>query len=478
MTVDELLKQKDATIKALEAVNAKLKTLLAQDTLTDDQRKEHDGLKVERTRLKAKVADLDVEIAEANATEQLKAAAEISKAQATQEANRRADDLVRGQRRSEPDSPGGTSAETGNLTAVRGASIAENWGFRTFSEFAHEVYNCRQFQTHPTRILNAYKQAANMAATGMGEAIGSDGGFLVPTEFSRRVFERVYAAGSLLSRTDIYNISGNTITFPRIDETSRATGSRSGGVQAYWRGEGGTATATKPKLGRFTLTLNKLIAMGVATDELMEDSSEALDQFLYRHFSNEIDFLVSDSLVNGTGAGQPIGILNADCTVSVSKETGQSAATLNATNILKMWSRMFAGCRMNSVWLINQDVEPQLYSMQIGTGVANQVVYMPPGGLSQNPYATLMGRPVVPVEYCATLGTVGDIILVDLSQWATAVKSGGPKQAVSMHLYFDRDEQAFRVTYRLDSRPWWASALTPYKGSNTQSCAVTLATRA
>jgi HK97 family phage major capsid protein len=116
--------------------------------------------------------------------------------------------------------------------------------------------------------------------------------------------------------------------------------------------------------------------------------------------------------------------------------------------------------------------------MQIGTGVANQVVYMPPGGLSQQPYATLMGRPVMPVEYCATLGTVGDIILIDLSQWVLAKKRGGPQAAATAHLYFNTDEQAFRLVFRVDAQPWWASALTPYKGSNTQSCAVTLATRA
>ena len=42
---------------------------------------------------------------------------------------------------------------------------------------------------------------------------------------------------------------------------------------------------------------------------------------------------------------------------------------------------------------------------------------------------------------------------------------------------FDSDQMAYRVTYRLDAQPWWVAALTPYKGSNTQSPVVTLATR-
>jgi HK97 family phage major capsid protein len=115
--------------------------------------------------------------------------------------------------------------------------------------------------------------------------------------------------------------------------------------------------------------------------------------------------------------------------------------------------------------------------MTIGTGGTTLVAYMPPGGLSANPYATLMGRPVVPVEWCATLGTVGDIILADLRHYVTATK-GMIEPNMSIHLRFDYDESVFRFIFRIDGQPWWTAALTPYKGANTQSCFVALATRA
>jgi HK97 family phage major capsid protein len=137
---------------------------------------------------------------------------------------------------------------------------------------------------------------------------------------------------------------------------------------------------------------------------------------------------------------------------------------------------MWAPCRQNAVWLIHQDVEPQLQTMTIGSGGTTLVAYMPPGGLSANPYATLMGRPVIPVEWCSTLGTVGDIVLADLRHYVTATK-GMIEPNMSLHLRFDYDESVFRFIFRLDGQPWWTAALTPYKGSNTQSCFVTLATR-
>ena len=214
------------------------------------------------------------------------------------------------------------------------------------------------------------------------------------------------------------------------------------------------------------------------TDELLADAP-TLSGYLNRVFPDEINFVVGDSLVNGTGAGQPLGILNAPCTVSVAKETGQAAATIVPQNIVKMWARLFRGMasgeNSGAVWFINQDVNPQLQLMTLGIGTAGVVTYMPPGGLSGKPYATLMGAPIVETEWNATLGTVGDIILADMSQMVSISKS--MESAQSMHLYFDTDETAYRVTFRLDAQPWWSSALTPFKGSNTQSCFVTLATR-
>jgi HK97 family phage major capsid protein len=88
----------------------------------------------------------------------------------------------------------------------------------------------------------------------------------------------------------------------------------------------------------------------------------------------------------------------------------------------------------------------------------------------------IKGRPVIPVEYCSTLGTVGDIICVDLGAYMLATK-GGVQQASSMHVAFTTDEMAYRATYRVDGQPVWRSAVTPANGTNTQSPYVVLATR-
>lgn len=329
----------------------------------------------------------------------------------------------------------------------------------------------------PGEIIDSRLLAINRA-TGLSEGISADGGFLVQTDFVAELYRRAYEIGEITRRCRRIPISAasNSVKINALAETSRATGSRWGGIRGYWMAEAGTKTASRPTFRQMELALKKLAVLVYATDELLQDAA-ALEAIVSQGAAEEISFLAEDGIVNGNGAGQPLGILASPCLITVAKETGQAAATLLAQNILKMWSRMWARSRPNSVWLINQDVEPQLYQFSLAVGVGGQVVYMPPGGLSATPYATLMGRPVVPVEYCATLGTVGDIVLADFAEYLLAEK-GGIEAASSIHVNFVYDETAFRFIFRVDGQPAWNAALTPYKGTNTLSPFVVLAARA
>lgn len=336
-------------------------------------------------------------------------------------------------------------------------------------------------------MLQAVGRAANgghrderliRAPSGMNEGNPADGGFPVQVDFADAILQRSYEMGEILSRAFRLGISTNAngIKIPGIDETSRATGSRWGGVRGYWLGEGAAPTASRPKFRLVELDLKKLGVLWYVTDELMQDAA-ALAAIAEQAFAEEITFMTEDAIIRGGGAGLPRGILGATAKVAQAAEASQAVSTFKAENAVKMWSRLWVRSRQNAVWFINQDVEPQLTLMNVAVSTAGgQLVYMPPGGLSAAPYGTLFGRPVIPVEYCESVGTEGDVILADFSQYALADK-GGAQQMSSIHVAFTTDETAFRIMYRVDGQPLWHSPLTPYKGSNTKSPFVTLATR-
>lgn len=349
-------------------------------------------------------------------------------------------------------------------------------GFRTLGEQLKAIAQASTPGGFVDRRLADYDETK--AATGLNEGTPSQGGFLVQTDLAAGIFERMYEDGALLSRVLRVPVSGgaNGTKMNAISETSRADGSRWGGVRAYWAAEAGTVTSTKPAFRQIELDLKKLMAIVYATDELIADAAQ-IQAIVNRIVPQEIRFKAEDAIINGTGAGQPLGLLNCDAKVSVAKETGQAAATVVYQNVLKMWNRMWAPSRSNAVWLIDQSVEPQLAQMSLPVGTGGVPVYMPAGGASAAPYGSLFGRPVIPVEYLQVAGTTGDIWFVDLSQYMM-IEKGGIQADSSMHVQFLYGEQVFRFTYRVDGQPLWISALTPKSGGSTLSPFIKLDTRA
>lgn len=377
-----------------------------------------------------------------------------------------------------PTEPQAAATEPNATPANRRKAILEpqftrdkgKWGWKNMGEYAIAVRQAARqgSQLDPRLVMNA-------PSTYSQEGVGADGGFAVPPDFRQEIWQKVNGEDSLLAMTDQNPTSKNTIVFP-ADETT--PWDSSGGIQAYFESEAGQLTQSKVALQDKTIRLNKLTALVPVTEELMEDAP-GLDGYLRKKVGEKFDFKLNLKFVQGTGAGEPLGILNAASLVSAAKESGQSADTIVAENIMNMWTRMYAPCRRNAVWLINQDIEAQLMQMVIqGTNSGVFPVYMPPSGLSAAPYGTLMGRPVFPTQACETLGDKGDIILVDMKQYMTALKTGNLRTDVSMHLWFDYDVLAYRFILRIAGQPWWASYITPRDSSNYISWAVTLDERA
>jgi HK97 family phage major capsid protein len=316
-------------------------------------------------------------------------------------------------------------------------------------------------------------------ATGMSEGVPADGGFLVQQDFATNLLDFAFKTGKLASLCDNITISNNSnsVKVPGVNEASRADGSRQGGVRAYWKDEGATKTASAPTYRQVQLTLNKLIALTYSTDELLVDAA-ALESWIMSAFPREFGFKVDEAIINGTGAGQPLGIMNSPALVSVAIEAGQAAATIVAENIEKMYSRMLPDSLANARFFISQDCWPQIFQLHHAIGTGGVPVFMPPGnGLVDAPNGALFGRPIVPIEQCQPLGTAGDIIFADMSYYYWASK-GGIKSDLSTSVKFVEDETAFRWVARYDGQPKVAAPIIPYNGSGvTISPFVALAAR-
>ena len=368
-------------------------------------------------------------------------------------------------------------AEEQALAPAGGTQVhdrAEDKPFRGLGEFLLSVASAGA----PNGTIDP--RLRSLAPSGASEGVPGDGGFFVREEYASLLYNKGFEMAAVAPRCDRQQMGAGTnrIKIPIVNETSRATGSRWGGVRVYRTNEAGTVTATKPNFDYIEMAVEKLMGLAYATEELLVDAT-LMEGVFTRAFSSEFAFTIDDEIVRGDGAGKCLGILNAPALVTVSKESGQAADTIVSENIIKMYTRMPARNRGNAVWLVNQDIESQLHTMNLvfPTNAGGVATFLPPGGLSGQPYAQLYGRPIVPIEQASALGDLGDIMFVDLSEYLI-IEKGGLNAAQSMHVRFLYDEMTFRWTMRNNGQPKWKSAITPYKGSNTVSPFVALQARA
>lgn len=347
-------------------------------------------------------------------------------------------------------------------------------GFKTGHDQIRSVikwYQQDQAARDDDRMKRLVAMSTKAPSTYANEGLGADGGFLLAPQFGNEVLAFTFDDESLYGRTDNYTTGSNNLTLPRDETTPWGTN----GVQVYWTAEAAQATQSKLKIGQTNLILEKLTALVPCTDEMLQDSFVGLGQYITRQAGERIRWAVDEAIVNGGGAGKPLGFLNSGAIVSQAKVTSQTAATVNLTNCASMISRIPSSSLRSLVWLCHPSVLPQLMIMTNG----NNSLWIASGEIEgKGPMlGRFMGIPLVPSQHCQILGTQGDIFLVDLSQYVTLSKGDGIQTAMSMHLFFDYNVSTFRFNFRCAGRPWQSSYFTSAYGSFTQSPFVTLDTR-
>lgn len=340
-------------------------------------------------------------------------------------------------------------------------------GFANFGEFAGSIMQA----SRPGHRVIDERLTIGAAVPGSSygnEASGADGGFLVPTEFAQTIREYSLEGDALLPLTSNDRVSGNSMKLP-VDET---TPWGSNGIRAYWEGEAGLSTNTKPVLEQRELRLRKLFGLVPVTDELLADSA-FMSSYLPRKLGVSIRYKTNDAIVNGSGANQPQGFVNSGAIVEQAKEGSQTADTINAANVAKMYARNISP--NTAVWMVNPDAFPQIPLMTIG----DQPIWTAPQqGFKGAPNGLLLGRPLILSEQCQTVGDAGDIYFVALDWYQTITKGQGIDFATSMHLWFDYDMTAFRAIFRVDGASLVRAAITPPNSAVTRSPFVRLAARA
>jgi len=306
----------------------------------------------------------------------------------------------------------------------------------------------------------------------MNIGINSEGGFLVPSEYSEEIHTVALENEIVMPRATVMPMRTNEKQLPAL-----VVGDHSdnlfGGFTASYSPEAGTLAENNPLARGMTLHCRKLYGYLKFSNELFQDMPGGGGKQIAEICGKGLAWYRDKFFLKGSGAGEPLGILNADCVVEVAKEQDQVADSIVIENLLKMLSRLYMGSFKNSVWIAHPSTIPELgtLSYDVGSGGSHIPVMSEKDG-----EFTILTRPVIFTEKTETLGDAGDIMLADFSQYVVGLREE-MRIDFSPHIYFASDQMACRLIERHDGFPLWQEALTLEDGSTTVSPFVTLAAR-
>lgn len=343
----------------------------------------------------------------------------------------------------------------------------------------------RGFRSHAEQLTAIMETARSgrvdprlvpLAAAGSDEQGGHTdphGGFLLAPAFAPGVLSVPAEVDPTAGRVTSIPMTNSRVVFnARVDKNH--TTSVSGGLTVSRTPETKAATTSRMEFEQVELVAHDLVGAAFATSRILRESPTSFLALMQAAFGDEFAAKKLDERLNGSGVGEFDGIIGADCTVTVSKETGQQADTILFENVNNMVARCWR--YGSAIWLCNHDCLPQVTTlyMPIGTSGERVAIYQP--GNEDAPFGTLLGRPIFPTEFARKLGDKGDLVLANWSQYLEG-NYGQMEEAQSIHVRFLEREQAFLFVEMNDAKPWWRSALTPKYSTSTLSPFVVLEAR-
>lgn len=307
---------------------------------------------------------------------------------------------------------------------------------------------------------------------------GTEGDFIIPVEYAAGILDFGDESNNFMSMCQKYPLSGNSFSLAYFKSKTRTSANFYGGVVSYWVEEGNAPTASGMQFGKINFRLHDLALLIAATNDMIEDAPMAVGGIINTAFQKRIAYDLENVFLNGNGVGQPLGVLNSGALVTQAKKTSQSSNTIVSENLIAMRNRLPNESKRNAVWIYSPDVATEIQNCKVGASDAP--AFIPAGTLNNdNGLDRILGRPAYESEHMSvSLGTTKDLLLVDPTQYGVAYKGTfTPQVESSAHLYFDSNQTAFRLVYRIDGQPLWDTYITPAAGSITKSPIVVLATR-
>jgi len=268
--------------------------------------------------------------------------------------------------------------------------------------------------------------------------VGTDslGGYLVPDEFRKELIMALNEENIIRRFATAFPTSSGRLTIP----VNSAHGS------AAWGNEESAYATSDETFAEVTLDAYKAKALIKVSEELLNDSAFPVESFLAVEFGRRLGKLEEEAFINGTGSGQPTGIVGG----STLGTTAAATNAITADELTDLYHSLARPYRSRATFVMNDSTIKMIRKLK--TGVSSDNTYLWQAGLKDGEPDRLFGRPVVPSEFMpAPTTALKAIIFGDISYYYIA-----DRQAMSMQrlveLYAGNGQVGFRQFKRTDGK--------------------------
>lgn len=205
-------------------------------------------------------------------------------------------------------------------------------------------------------LLQAMRTNFRQISNVLQEGIDPQGGYLVPDEYDKRLID-------ILTEENVMRTLGTNITTSGEHKINIAATK----LAAAWIEEGGTLTFGDATFDQIILDAHKLHVAIKVTEELLYDNAFNLENYILTQFGKALSNAEEDAFINGTGVGQPLGILAETGGAQVGVTT-TSSTKVTADEIINLVYSLKRPYRKNAVFLANDVCVAELRKLKDNNG--------------------------------------------------------------------------------------------------------------
>ena len=200
-----------------------------------------------------------------------------------------------------------------------------------------------------TALRSNFKQISNV----LQEGVDADGGYLVPDEYDHRLVD-------VLTEENIMRKLGHKIITSGEHKINIAATKPA----AAWIEEGGALSFGDATFDQILLDAHKLHVAIKVTEELLYDNAFNLESYIIDMFGKALANAEEDAFLNGSGAGQPLGLFAA----TGGGTAAISTASLTADDVIKLVYALKRPYRKNAKFIMNDQTIASIRQLKDNNG--------------------------------------------------------------------------------------------------------------